>query len=144
MIHKTLRDILRGTAAIRDRVDNGANSPGIYADNAPRNNTCKEYIVLSDVSANHSYSLSGEIGIRETIVQCDCYAETPERAYTLFELIRDRISGNPGHADIDSCLIIGGLGADPTPAKGGQNTWVYRYSKDFQVFHFETIPSLGV
>lgn len=141
MITTTLRNILRGTAAIRDRVDKGAALPGIYASNAPAAEH-GEYIVLTDVSGDHSYALSGEIGTRQSTIQVDCYAETGDRAYSLFELVRNRISGNPSDSAIDSCLIIGGLGSDATPPASKGERWIHRYSKDFLVTHFESVPTL--
>ena len=142
MIEKTLRDLLRNIAEIRDRVDKGTiDRPGIYADNAPQGEN-PEYIVLKDVTTIHSNSLQNEVNARFSIVQIDCYSTNAYRARTLFELVRNAISGLHDLANgIQAVMIVGGLGTLPVSPKDASDRWVHRFSKDFQVIHETVIPT---
>lgn len=142
MIHRTLRDILRDSAAIRDRVDKGTtNLGGIYADYAPEDER-PEYIILTDVTTTHHYHLQNEANTRTSIIQVDCYSDRPDRAASLFELVRNLLSGR---IDLDNGIqaiwISGGLGSLPEPPEDKSGKWIDRYSKDFSVIHVTDVPT---
>lgn len=140
MLLTAIRDILKASTAIRDRVDLGVRFPGVYADHGPQA-VRGEYIVLQDVSGDHSYGLGGEIGTLATIVQVNCFSYKSEKAQSLFMLVRNRLSGYSDSV-IAEATIIGGLGSSPAPPVDNSDKWIYRYSKDFQIFHYESVPTL--
>lgn len=141
MILQVLRDILRTSAAIKHRVDKSADLPGVYADNAPARET-GEYILLTDVSGEHNYGLSGEVGTQQSTIQVDCYSSKACDAKSLFDLVRNRISGLGNHVTVCECIIVGGIGSDPQPPINKSDRWIHRYSKDFLVTHLESVPTL--
>ena len=135
MVERTIRDMLRDTDSIRDRV-----AERIYGGNAPQG-TYGECIIIRDVSGTHNYSLSGEIGTRQSVVQIDCYSDSSARAYDLCEMVRNRLSGRPGGDEIESCIIVGGARAADEAPSDKSDRWVHSYSLDFEVFHYEGIPT---
>lgn len=140
MILTVVRDILRASAAVRDRVDQGVNYPGIYADHGPQS-VRGEYIVLQNVTGDNHYALTGEIGTQTSIIQVDCYSDRSEHAQSLFALVRNLLSGY-SNTDIAEATIIGGLGSAPAAPADSSHKWTYRFSKDFQIFHYESVPTL--
>ena len=136
MIERTLRDILKASDAVKNRVDGR-----IYAGNAPQG-VRGECVVLDDVTDEHYYHLFNEADLRSSIVQVDCYAEKSYDARTLFEVIRNVLSGRQDLDNaIQSCTIVGGVGSIVEEPEDRSDRWFYRYSKDFQVMHVESVPT---
>jgi hypothetical protein len=147
MIEKYIRDYLRSVAAIRNRVDQGANYPGIYAGTVPMGHK-GESIRLEDISAQRFYHLAGEAGVVQSVVQVTCYGENARRAFTLSELVRNRLSGYRGYAGdsnetaIQSALIINESADQESPADASDR-WIYSYTCDYQITHTTSIPTLA-
>lgn len=147
MIEQAIRDLLRDTAAIRNRVDKGANFPGIYASTVPDKHR-GECIVVVDVTSEDAIHLGGEVGNRVTILQTTVFAENSSKAYSLAELIRLRISGFRGIAGdqdpvtIQSCLIQPGGGSDQEEPMDSSDRWTCSYTRDYAVRFVTSIPTL--
>lgn len=140
MIEQLLADFLHDDADIRDRV--GAR---IFPGRAVRG-TKGETIIIQEITGIPTYTLDLEAGIAEEFVQVDCYAASPRSAYTLKELVRDRVSGyrgtigNTDPAYVESVRIVGGGQEDERPTDSSDQ-WIHRYRLDLALFVTTSIPS---
>lgn len=147
MIEQYLRDYLRDSAAVSDRVDQGSEYPGVYAGNVPQGHR-GECIVLQAIIADHNYHLGGEVADRETIVQITTYSDNAARAYTLMELVRNRLSGyvgNLGDSDetlVKTCVIINDVGAGVETPADASDRWRHSYTCDYDIIHTTPVPTL--
>jgi hypothetical protein len=135
-IAKDIRDYLRDSAAIRDRV-----ASRVYPNKAPAG-TRGETIILTEVTATRQYSLTNEIDQRSVLLQVDCYSDQAYKSESLFDLVRNRLSGHrgtAGSATIHGTRIIG-EGASVEQPADSSDQWIHRYRGDFEFFHGVTAP----
>lgn len=147
MIERKVRDFLRAVDDIRDRVDMGTGLPGIYAGTVPTRHR-GECILLSVVGAQHNNHLAGESSARHSVVQVSCYGENAERAYTLAELVRNRLSGYSGSlGDTDAtdahCVVQNAIGAQEEPTSDASDKWTHSYTVDYFITHQTPVPTLS-
>jgi len=136
MIQKAIRTFLRDSNAVRDKV-----GTRIYSGSAPRG-TNGNYIILRIILAEHLYDLENEIGLRESVMQVDCYEETPTLADELGEVVRKRMSGYRGLAGdvfVQSTRIVRDSTAEVPPADASDK-WIHLRSMDFSIYHDTAIP----
>ena len=137
-ILKGIRQLWIDSDAIRDKIDGR-----IYAGRVPDGGKMP-CVVLQTISVNRFYHLGGEADISEATIQADVYGESYKDVHDIAELIRNRTSGYSGAAGdetIDSALIIRD-GETVQQPSDGSGKWIYRHSRDFQVFYTTTVPSL--
>lgn len=148
MIAKYLRDHLRSVAAIRDRVDGGADFPGIYADNVPQGHV-GECIVLRVIVTDHNYHLGGEVADSGSTVQVTVYSDKAARAFSLMELIRNRLSGYRGlmgdsdETRVKTCIIANDVGADIDETAEADDKFIHTYTADYLLIYTTPEPTLA-
>lgn len=142
MIEQSIRDLLRVSVTVRNRVDGH-----VFAGNIPHG-VQGECVLLQDITSENFAGLAGEIGKAAAIVQVTCYAERSHEAFSLAEVVRNRISGYRGSAGaidpviIDSCLPIGGGGSGQETAVDSSDRWLHSYTRDYEVFFETSVPTL--
>lgn len=146
MIEKYIRDFLREVPAIRNRVDMGGDLSGIYASTVPVRHR-GECLVLTVAGASHNNHLGGESSARTSIVQVTAYGENPARAYSLAELVRNRLSGySGGLGDSDettaTCIVLNAIGAQEEAAADASDKWIHSYTVDYEITHQTPVPTL--
>lgn len=140
MIELQLKEHFLDSDAIRDRT-----GPRIRSGHAEPEDR-GEAIVLQEISNTPEYHLAGEAGIGEIVVQIDCYSSTPRHAYTLGQLVRNRISGYRGIIGktdpqlMQSCRLISS-GQEQEEPQDASRDWTHRYRQDFALFMSSTIPT---
>lgn len=148
MILRHVRDYLRDDAEIRDRVDGGADYPGIYAGSVPQGHQ-GECIVLQSVYVQHNYQLGGEVSDRESQAQITCYSDNAARAESLSELVRDRLSGFRGSmgdkspTTVKTCIILNDIGGDTENPTDDSDKFVHAYTTEYKIIHTTAVPSLA-
>jgi hypothetical protein len=148
MIERYVRDYLRSVAAISNRVDGGANYPGIYAGNAPQGHE-GECLIMQGINSDHNYSLTGEVADRESIVQITAYSNTASTAYSLAELVRNRMSGYKGmmgdndETNVKTCIIQTDVGADIEETADADDKFIHSYTVDYLLIHTTPTPTLA-
>ena len=141
MIEQHIRDFLRDDADITDRVAHRI-APGRL-----RQGELGEAIIVQEISNVPTYSTIGEVGIHDKVVQITSYAASPKAAYTLAELVRNRLSGYRGSigdgdaSTVQSCRIIS-AGADEERPEDASDRWIHKYRQDFALFENASIPTL--
>lgn len=120
----------------------------IYAKRAP-NNAVPPYIILSRVSGTTPYSLAGEIGTTQTIVQVAVWDRDPNgpwKADRTASIVRDKLSGWRGNWDdtfvSDCSLTSEPVELEEAPDDGSDNWW-HSISQDYQVTHAQAVPALS-
>ena len=138
-IKKGLRRHWIDSDPIRDRIDGR-----IYAGRIPDKGKLP-CVVIQVVSTTRHYHVGGESGITESIVQVDVWGESITEVDEIAELIRNRTSGYNGTAG-DETIRVGLIvreGDTTDQPKDGSGKWIYRHSRDFQVFYTTTVPTLA-
>jgi hypothetical protein len=147
MIERYTRDFLRDVTAIRDRVDEGTDLLGVYCGTVPHGHR-GECILLTDITAEHYYHLGGEVSPRSSVVQITCYSDKAGRAYSLAELVRNRLSGYGGlMGDSDetrvlTATIVGSAGAEIETPEDASDKFIYSYTRDYELIYTTTVPTL--
>lgn len=142
MIEQHLRDFLRDDDDITDRVEHR-----IRAGNALESDH-GELIIITEISNVPQYTLIGEAGKHDKVVQVVAYSATPGAAFSLAELVRNRLSGYRGvigdgdASSVESCRIISG-GAGQDQPRDKSDRWIYSYRYDFAMFEDVSIPTLA-
>ena len=140
---KDVADQLLASAAIVDVV-----SDRVYPDRVPQG-VAYPAIVISDLSNDPEYILTGEAGVHTSIVSIDGWTDgRGGRASIndLSELIRNRLSGYSGTlgtgVTAHSCRMIRNntLAADPLQ---GSDQHRRRASLDFEIIHSAAVPTLA-
>ena len=141
MIENHIRDFLRDDVDITNRV--AANIwPGRALEFVKG-----EMLIVSAITSIPVYGLDGEVGKWEHVVQIMAYAATPRAAFTLSELVRNRLSGyrgNIGDDDasfVEKCEIVSGGAGEVAPEDGSDN-WTFTHRLDFSLFETTSIPTL--
>lgn len=148
MIKKQLRDYLRGFDEIRNRVDEGTDLPGIYADVAPGKHR-GECVIVSMIAASRVYGLGGEVGARSSLVQVRCYSSNPTAAETLSDLVADKLSGFLGTIGDSNAtrvmvaLVANDYGDDAESPTDASDKFIHSYTLDYEIVHDSPIPSLA-
>lgn len=146
MIEQYVRDYLRDSDGIRDRVDEGTNHPGVYAGVVPVGHK-GECIVVQAISAEHGYHLEAEIPDRQTVLQITTYSDKADRSYTLMELVRNRLSGYAGpmgddeETTVKTCIILNDVGAGTEDPQNKSDKFVHSYTTDYTIIHTTPIPT---
>lgn len=137
MIERDLRTHFLGSTSIADVVESR-----IYGSRAPQG-VRGPLIVLRSVSSDRSYHLQNEAGVKESVVQVDCYDATARKAEELSELVRNRLSGYRGAAGdvtIQAATILSEHAYRESP-KDRSDQWVFRYSVDYSITHTQSVPT---
>ena len=137
-IKKGLRQLWIDDDDIRNRI-NGR----VYAGRVPDSGKMP-CVVVGIISTERKYHLGGEAGANEAIVQVDVYGDSISEVDQIAELIRNRTSGycgNAGEEFISEAMIIRESDTAQQP-KDGSSNWIYRHSRDFQVFYKVPVPTL--
>lgn len=139
-ILKDIRDRLEASTAI-------ANEFGerIYADVAPQN-VAYPFILLSDLSAQPEYALSGEASAHTSQIQVDVWTDGTggkQKANELGELVRNRLSGYRGTIGSGAYGTIRQIRSDTTapPPLEGSDQHRRRVSIDYEVIHSADVPT---
>ena len=142
MIEHNIRDFLRDVPEITQRVEHRIR-PGRL-----EQSDSGEAIVLQEVSRTPEVHLGGEVGLHDVVLQVKCYSDTAKAAFTLAELVRNRLSGyrgpigDQGEGFIQSTRIIAS-GADEEDLEDDSDEFRYTYRWDFAMHTTETIPTFS-
>lgn len=148
---KDIRDHLTASTNIAD-----AFSDRIFPDSIPQEirdstGTRRELypaIVLSEISGQPEYDLSGESGVHTTQMQLDIYTDGTggrQKANELSELVRNRLSGYRGQfgsGASGTCRLIRPATAIQPPTDAS-DTKRYRVSMDFEIIHTADVPDFS-
>lgn len=144
MIHRIVGKFLKDSAAIRNRVGSR-----IYFERVPQDAASGERLVISKISGERQYSLENEIGATNAVMEVACYADDPTRAESLWDLVRNRLSGYHGNVTylsggedattwISSTIIRDGM--DVTDPNDASDKWKFGYSGDFSIYYHHAVP----
>lgn len=147
MTYRLIRKLLYDSPAVRSRV-----ATRIFAENAPEK-TIGECIIIRNLSGSAEMHMQGETDCAMPMVQIDCYAESPLRAESLWQLVRNRLSGYSGSVDLldsegtEQTVVVSEFalrrpGMFIDEPRDSSDKWSYRYSADFEVFHSQSVPTL--
>lgn len=137
MIEKDIKKYLHASTNIRGVVGNR-----IYAGRAGQN-VVGALLIVRNVTSQRFYSLSNEVGTKESTLQVDCYEDSATKAYDLSELVRNRLSGYAGaagDATVYQSQIVSERASTETP-ENKSDRWVFLYSMDFAIHHDSTVPT---
>lgn len=140
MIELKLKEFLQDSDAIRNRV--GSRFGAGYLKQGLRGDS----IVLQEISSTPAHHLQGEAGIEEKVVQVDCYSDTPRKAESLAQLVRNRLSGyrgSIGKTDPQHCqsFRIISSGQEFEEPEDSSDNWTHRYRMDFSFYINAPIPT---
>ena len=141
MIEEHIRDFLRDDADITDRV-----GPNIWDGHAP-GYVKGEMLIVSTITSTPVYTIDGEAGKAEHVVQIMAFAARAKAAFTLSELVRNRLSGYRGAigdddaSSVERCEIVSGGAGEVAPEDKSDN-WTFTYRNDYALFETTTIPTL--
>lgn len=120
----------------------------IYINRAP-DRTAFPYILASVVSGQPAYSLAGETGTAQPIIQITAWARDPNgpfQADQVAELVRDKISGfrgSWGNTFVSSCILQNEpLGYSEEPDDDSDN-YFHAVQADYMVTHGRAVPTLA-
>jgi len=155
MIYRLLYKLLHDSDDIRNRVGSR-----IFAENAPaprldayKRPIPEEYIVLRNFSGSADYHLEAETDCANPTVQIDCHATPATAAESLYQLVRNRLSGFSGVVDVlgeggteeemtvHECRIIR-PGMTVESPRDASDQWSYNHSADFEIYHSQSVPTL--
>lgn len=147
MIYRILYKLLHDSEEVRNRV-----GTRIFAENAPES-TQGACIILRNLSGRAESGLDGETDCAMPTLQLDCYDDSATKAESLFQRVRNRLSGYRGTVevlDIDNAvtdidvheitLLRPGMFIEEP--RDASDRWSYRYSGDFEVYHEQSVPTL--
>lgn len=144
MIHRIVGKFLKDSAAIRNRVGSR-----IYLERVPQDAPAGERLVISKISGERFYTLDNEADATNAIMEVACYADDPTRAESLWDLVRNRLSGYHGEVTylsngsdattwISSTIIRDGM--DVTDPNDASDKWKFGYSGDFSIYYHHAVP----
>jgi hypothetical protein len=147
MTYRLIFVLLYESPNVRDRV-----ATRIFAENAPEG-TQGECIIVRNLSGSAEMHMQGETDCAMPTIQIDCYAESALRAESLWQLVRNRLSGYSGSVSvldsegIEQAVVVSEFalrrpGHIIDEPHDGSDKWTYRYSGDFEVFHSQSVPTL--
>lgn len=154
MIYRLIAKLLYESAAIRDRVHTR-----IHFERAPQHRpgepigTIEERIVIGGLGGSADYHLLAECDSANPVIEVACTSDSSTKANSLYELVRNRLSGYRGtvevlddlgimqEIDVHEITIVrlGMLVEQPADAS---DQAPYRCSGDFSVFHEQSVPTL--
>jgi hypothetical protein len=154
VIYQLLYDLMHGSAAIENRV-----ATRIYPENAPhmdpqsplsQRGAC---IIIRLITGQPEYSLTAETDCAHTIVQIDCYDSDPRKANSLFELVRNRLSGYRGTVSVLDDdgeaqsidvreMTFNRTGQTSEEPRDASDRWTRRRWAELEVFHSQSVPTL--
>ena len=144
MIHRIVGKFLRDSQAISTRV-----GTRIYFERVPQKAPGGERLVISKISGERFYTLENESDATNAIVEVACYADSTTAAESLFQLVRNRLSGYYGNVTylsdgeeattwISSTIVRDGI--DVTDPDDASDQWRFGYSADFSIFYTQAVP----
>lgn len=120
----------------------------IYISRAPRG-AKPPYLILSRISGTPQYSLSGEVGVTQAIVQVTAWARDPNGPFVanvVAELVRDKLShwrGNWGDTFVSDCTLENEpIDLSEVP-NDGSDEWWHGVDQTYQVTHRRAVPTLS-
>ena len=120
----------------------------IYINRAPQK-APNPYVIVSIVSGNTPYTLAGEIGVVQSIIQLSAWSRDPNgpfQASKVAALLRDKLShwrGNWGDTFVNDCSLQGEpLDLADEPIDKSDNWW-HGVQQDYQVTHAFSAPTLS-
>lgn len=139
MIERAVKDFLLDSATVRDRV-----AGRIFHSRAPQG-IKGELIVIRTINMEPVYTIQNEAGLEAHITQIDCYSDTPYKADTLGDLVRNRLSGYRGTIGNDAVLIeateiINARSLEDQP-EDSSDRWIFRHSADYRFYASKAIPT---
>lgn len=124
-----LREFLLGLSAISTLVD----AERIYAVTVPQNER-QDSIAIAEISGTGHHHMQGASAIGERRVQIDCWAQDPDRARTLANLVQDRIDGYRGPMGSGQHLVqVQGVFFDSAREIFDADAELYKASRDYRL-----------
>lgn len=120
----------------------------VYINRAP-DKTPTPYMIVSMVSGDVPYSLQGEVGTVQPMIQIAVWERDPNgpfKADQVAELVRDKLSGwrgNWGDTFVCDCSLQSEPIALEEPPEDGSGNWWHAVNQDYKVTHRRAIPSLS-
>ncbi len=120
----------------------------VYINRAPAKKATP-YIILGTVSGDTPYSLQGEIGVTQSLLQVTVWERDPNgpfKANEVAELVRDKVSGWRGNWDqtfVSDCSLQGEPFDLTDPPDDKSDDWWHGVQMDFKVTHRRSIPALS-
>lgn len=102
-------------------------------------------IVIRPINSQPNYSIVGEVGINDSVIQIDCFHSSRPLCHDLAEAVRNRLSGYSGSAgdcEIDNAMIISDATFVDAP-RNGSDVWTKNVSVDYRIFYTTSVPTLA-
>jgi hypothetical protein len=120
----------------------------VFINRAP-DKTPVPYILISSFAGDTPYSLQGEVGIGQPMIQVavwDRDPNGPDKVTTVVELVRDKMSGwrgEWGDVFVCDCSLQGEPILNSEAPDDKSDNWWHSGNLDFQVTHRRPVPSLS-
>lgn len=143
MLLGDLKTHLTGFTDITDKI-----GERVYINRAP-SKTRTPYVIVSTVSGEPQYALSGEAGIAQAIVQVSVWDQDPNGVFVadeVAELIRDKMSGwrgSWGDTYVSGCTLTNEPTAYGDNPADSSDDWWHTVQQDFRVTHRRAVPTLS-
>lgn len=138
MIERDLRSYFYDSQNIQDIV-----GERIYVGHVPRGVTGPA-IVVSFVTSEHYTHLHGEIGVRVSRIQVDCYHINAAQVSGLADAVQNRLSGYRGMAagTFIQSATLEDRGYSEEQPDDASDKWTSRQRCDFRITHTQPTPNL--
>jgi len=120
----------------------------VYINRAPEK-TPTPYLIISRTSGTPQYSLDGEIGKAQSMLEITAWDRDPNGPYkanVIGDLVRDKLSGWRGNwcdTYVDGCTLEGEpIDRDEIPNDGSSDGW-HAVDQTYQVTHSSPVPTLS-
>ena len=120
----------------------------MYASRAP-DRAEAPYLIFSTISGDTPYSLQGEIGTTQTLIQIAAWARDPNGPFlasTVAGIVRDKLShfrGNWADRFINDCHLTNEPTEIPDEPDDGSDNWYHAVTQDYMVTHAQAVPTLA-
>ncbi len=151
MIEDTIITYLKGFTDLTERVGDKfflLRAPRMHFDSSGREMDMRPpYIVISRVGGDTGQQLGGETGAAQAILQFTAWASDPngpKEADTVFELIRDKLSGYRGTVGgvlISEATLLGEPSTYAEEPEDDSDDWFCAVTGDFQITHSRPVPT---
>lgn len=146
MIERAIRAWLLADDAIRNVLGSR-----VYAGFAPAE-VSGPYLIISRIAYQREYHLRNECDVAIATLQFDAYEATQAKAWDLWELIRNRLSGYFGemsYLDADGTESVYAIHSATilrddmqfTAPQDASDRWTIAYSSDWRISHTQSEPN---
>lgn len=146
MIERAIRAWLLADDAVRNVLEGR-----VYVGFAPAAVT-GPYLIINRIAYQREYHLRNECDVAIATLQFDAYESTQSKAWELFELIRNRLSGYFGemsYLDADGTESIYAIHSATilrddmqfTAPQDASDRWTIAYSSDWRISHTQAEPN---